>query len=106
MGSYYAVLHDGDPGPHHYDNILSAQHQSVFLHADLTPEAIIVSSQRLRFEAVRSVPFGPRPLPVTLWDGPKYLLTVSVPVRPHVNKGDIVEVDLDWTMRHSEAKPR
>jgi hypothetical protein len=106
MGNCYAVLHDKDPGPYHYENVLSAKHESVYLRAELTPEAIIVRATPLRFEAVRPLPFGPRPVWVTLWDGPNYLLTVQVGVDAHINKGDSVDISLDWTMLHSEAKPR
>ena len=106
MSNYYAILHDRDPGQYHHENILSAKHADVFPHADLTPDAIVVKINMLTFEAVRSVPFGPRPVWVTIWDGPNYLLTVQVNVGTHINKGDIVDINLDWTMQHSEARPR
>ena len=102
--SYYAILHSSDPGPHHYDNILSAEHKDVFLNATLDERGLVVRSNKLHFEVTRSLPFGHNPVFVTVWDGPKYLVTVAVPINTHLNKGDWLDVDLDWTTPYEGMK--
>lgn len=106
MSSYYAILHDGDPGPSHFDNILSKEHVGFTVDAHLYPDRVVVQPWRkLEFEARRALRGDPM---VTVWDGPTYLYTFPVGMlASNVAQGDIVSVEIGWTqsVERSEMQP-
>lgn len=104
MSNYYAILHDGDPGPRHLDNILSKRHEDFIVSAYLYPDKVLVrSSFKLNFELARR-PRGP--IQITVWDGPTFLYLV--PMDPYPNNliaGDILNTELTWTQMVEDMVP-
>ena len=104
MSNYYTILHDGDPGPRHLDNILSKRHEDFMVSAHLYPDKVVVrSSFKLGFELARA-PRGP--IQITIWDGPTFLHLVPMGSYPNnLIAGDILNTDLTWTQMVENMVP-
>ena len=96
---YYAILHDGDPGPNHLDNICAQEHCDFQLKAELVEGAIKITTTypyQLEFTARhRQRP----PWLVTMWNGPQHQATMAV--HPNnfddwVHEGETVLVELEF----------